>query len=114
MIVYNPRIYRGLIVLLSCQGKTAIGALPYALFSCAIAVAIKVFPEQVQQLSAGADGSGDVLFEHPSATVFLTSLLGFLLVFRGNLAYARFWEARIGLGRIVALHHRAVTPYQIR
>ena len=45
------------------------------------------------------DGSTSVgamagLIEHPQGSYVLTSIVGFLLLFRSNLAYNRFWEGR--------------------
>ena len=34
------------------------------------------------------------LIEHPQGSYVLTSIVGFLLLFRSNLAYNRFWEGR--------------------
>ena len=41
--------------------------------------------------SAGAMAG---LIEHPQGSYVLTSIVGFLLLFRSNLAYNRFWEGR--------------------
>jgi hypothetical protein len=101
MIVYNPRRCRGLVVLTSLHGWTAVGALPYAFFSSSIAIVFKIFPDFFRLLRA-PDGKdeGEILIDHPYATFIFTSLLGFLLVFRGNLAYGRYWEARSQLQKM--------------
>eukprot|EP01051_Picozoa_sp_SAG22_P003125 SAG22_NODE_148_length_17459_cov_18.266359_6_plen_234_part_01 len=87
MIVYNPRRWRGLVVLSYWRGP-ARSAVPYALVSLALALCIDIFG----WLNGGEDD--EVLIDQPAALGMFTTLLGFLLVIRGNLAYNRYWDAR--------------------
>ena len=45
----------------------------------------------------GMEEKKDSVFDHPYALQIWGVAVGFLLVFRGNLGYARFWEARAKL-----------------
>ena len=95
MIVYNPKQWNGLVVLLSLQGSPLPHGAAFGLVSCLIAVAVKFYiPEQWGLGEAEREKS---LLDHPYSTSIFASLVSFLVAFRANLAYSRFWEGRTQL-----------------
>jgi ABC-type nickel/cobalt efflux system permease component RcnA len=59
------------------------------------------------EVNSGA--SAEDLIEHPTASYVLVTLVGFLLLFRSNLAYQRFWEARTHIQTIGAMWAEAAS-----
>ena len=97
MIIYNPRRCFGYIVLTSCKGSSFFSAMPLPILATLFTLAIKLLPEtfHVPATSAGDEkDTAEALITHPQASYALTSIVGFLLLFRSNLAYSRFWEGR--------------------
>ncbi len=97
MIIYNPRRCAGYIVLTSCKGSSFFKAMPLPFVATAFTLLIKLMPHifKVPDTRAGDDVETETqLIDHPQASYALTSIVGFLLLFRSNLAYGRFWEGR--------------------
>lgn len=97
MIIYNPRRCAGYIVLTSCKGSSFFKAMPLPIAATVFTLLIKLMPHtfKVPDTRAGDDVETETpLIGHPQASYALTSIVGFLLLFRSNLAYARFWEGR--------------------
>jgi len=87
MILYDQRTCGGLCLIFRLQGSVYGRVLPYALFSAAQVLMLKGLKYwDVYDFS-------DV-FDHPYFYQIYTFVLGFVLVFRCNLAYQRFWEGR--------------------
>jgi predicted membrane chloride channel (bestrophin family) len=101
MIVYNPRQWNGLVVLLSMQGSPLPQGAAFGLVSALIAAAVKfVVPGS---LGLGEPTRESSLLDHPYSTSIFASLVSFLVAFRANLAYSRFWEGRTQLQRMSAM-----------
>ena len=98
MIVYNPRQWHGLVVLFSRQGSPLPQGAAFGLVSAAIAFAVKFAAPN--DLGLGEEAREDSLLDHPYATSIFASLVSFLVAFRANLAYSRFWEGRTQLQRM--------------
>ena len=97
MINYNPRRCGGYIVLTSCKGSSFFKAMPLPVVATVFTLFIKWMPHifNIPDTRAGDDQeTGAPLIDHPQASYALTSIVGFLLLFRSNLAYGRFWEGR--------------------
>ena len=97
MIIYNPRRCAGYIVLTSCKGSSFVSAMPLPILAALFTLLIKLLPDvfSVPATAAGDEKDGaEALITHPQASYALTSIVGFLLLFRSNLAYSRFWEGR--------------------
>ena len=100
MIVYNPKRWNGLIVIVppGCfHGSPMFAAFIFGLAGAALAIAIKLAPSQ---LGLGADVREESLLDHPAPMMVFGSVVTFLVAFRANLAYSRFWEARTALQRM--------------
>ena len=84
---YNKRVPGGLALLLSISGSGFPRALPFGIVagvSCAM-------------LELYADIDGFNLFEHTYPFHVIAFITGFGLIFRLNIAYQRYWEARAAL-----------------
>ena len=84
---YNKRVPGGLALLLSISGSGFPRALPFGMVagvSCAM-------------LELYADIDGFNLFEHTYPFHVIAFITGFGLIFRLNIAYQRYWEARAAL-----------------
>ena len=84
---YNKRVPGGLALLLSISGSGFPRALPFGIVagvSCAM-------------LELYADIGGFNLFEHTYPFHVIAFIAGFGLIFRLNIAYQRYWEARAAL-----------------
>ena len=100
MIIYNKRGRAGFTVVLElCQcrfeGSVVLKVLPYSIVAALIALMLKL--DEILDwdlVSSLHKDSEDPLFQNNYAMAMWASSVGFLLVFRGNLAYARFWEGR--------------------
>lgn len=100
MIVYNPKRWNGLIVIVppGCfHGSPMFAAFIFGLAGAAIAIAVKLAPSQ---LGLGEDVREESLLDHPAPMMVFGSVVTFLVAFRANLAYSRFWEARTALQRM--------------
>lgn len=104
MIVYNTKKWWGFVVLCSMRGSVFPRVVPYALISGLIATLIKLDNRNGWEVfdSLGHRLREDSLFDHPYSLHIWGMSLGFLLVFRGNLAYARYWEGRRELARMAS------------
>jgi predicted membrane chloride channel (bestrophin family)/CRP-like cAMP-binding protein len=98
MIVYDTKKYNGLVVLLRAlvrcdwEGSVLLNVLPYAAAASLVAGTIKLDGHFRWNLFTAVHD--DTLFDHSYSLQVWATSVGFLLVFRGNLAYQRFWEAR--------------------
>ena len=97
MLVYDTKKFRGLVVLfqlLRCDFKGSVfpNVLPY----CVIASLITGFIKTDEALEWGVFRSihNDLLFDHSYSLHIWAMAVGFLLVFRNNLAHMRYWEGR--------------------
>mmetsp|Transcript_17814 Transcript_17814/g.41963 ORF Transcript_17814/g.41963 Transcript_17814/m.41963 type:complete len:589 (-) Transcript_17814:312-2078(-) len=82
MILYEAG---GLSILLKTAGSVFPRTIPWGIFSALIGISINLLhlQDDVEQF-----------FGHPYAHQVFAISMGFLLVFRANLSYARFWEGR--------------------
>jgi predicted membrane chloride channel (bestrophin family) len=112
MIVYHPKKWRGFSVLCgtSClRGSVFLQSLPYGLVAGSIALLVKLEAFGSFGGRFGHTIREDSFFDHPYSLQIWATSLGFLLVFRGNLAYARYWEGRMQLARMCSYYQDAVT-----
>ena len=103
MIVYNPKRWNGLVVIVppGCfRGSPMLGAFMFGFVAALIAVGIKLLIPG--QLGLGAEDRGEALLDHPFTMSVFASVVTFLVAFRANLAYSRFWESRTLLQRMSA------------
>jgi hypothetical protein len=113
MIVYHPKKWRGFSVLCgyAClRGSVFLQSLPFGLVAGGIALLIKLDQSNGWGIFDGRFGHTvreDSFFDHPYSLQIWATSLGFLLVFRGNLAYARFWEGRMQLARMCSYYQDA-------
>ena len=92
------------------RGSVFILSLPYDILAGLIAALVKLDQTQSWGIFDGEFGHTvreDSFFDHPYALQIWATSLGFLLVFRGNLAYARFWEGRMQLARMCSYYQDA-------
>ena len=89
MIPYNQRRWASFALIWQCAGSVFHRVWCPATVSCVITVGIKIAREQGYDM-------GEV-FSHPFPNQFFSFLLGFMLVFRTQLTYQRFWEGRTQL-----------------
>ena len=94
MITYNNRKWMGLGVVFRVYGSSFPRALPYALIS--LAFSIYLSENRAELLT------NDQVFYHPYAHQVMALSASFLLVFRSQLAYQRFWEGRTQLALMQA------------
>merc|ERR1712196_68281 len=87
MIEYDQRSCGGLQLIFKAKGSVYVAVLPYALFS-----AVEVYVLKSLAQWGGSDFTN--IFNHPYVYQVYTFVLGFVIVFRCNLAYQRFWEGR--------------------
>jgi hypothetical protein len=115
MIVYHPKKWRGFSVLCgsAClRGSVFLQSLPYGIVAGTIALAIKLDQTHDWGIFNGRFGHTvreESFFDHPYSLQIWATSLGFLLVFRGNLAYARYWEGRMQLARMCSYYQDAAT-----
>ena len=123
MIIYDPQAYRGLEALCLCcvkgrkygcktclRASPFVYAAPYALLSMTLALLIKLGDNPRDGSEAGgfslfaklAPGieRNDAFFDHPYSLHIWGMVVGFTVVFRGNMAYQRFAEGRRELARM--------------
>ena len=105
MIIYNPKKWCGWKVLCSksgCSGSVAPRAALYGLVAALIAFIIKLDQEFEWGVFSALHHTTreQSLFDHPYSLHIWGAALGFMLVFRGNLGYARHWEGRREIGRM--------------
>lgn len=105
MITYHPKRCAGWVVLTKCgtrNGSVITRCIPYGLFSAFIALIVKLDNGGDWGLfhQLGEESRQASLFDHPYALQIWGVAVGFLLVFRGNLGYARHWEARGSLAKM--------------
>ena len=103
MIVYNPKRWNGLVVIVppGCfRGSPMLGAFMFGFVAALIAVGIKLLVPG--QLGLGAEDRAESLLDHPFTMSVFASVVTFLVAFRANLAYSRFWESRTLLQRMSA------------
>ena len=81
---YNKRIPGGLSLLLSFSGSGFPRALPFGVVAGTYAALLEHY----------GDVGGFLLFEHTYPFHVIAFITGFGLIFRLNIAYQRFWEAR--------------------
>lgn len=90
MLHYDPRSYGGLPIIFQLVGSVYPKVTPQACFAAAVTLALKIAEDE--DIVAIQD-----VFDHNYAYQIYTFILGFLLVFRCNTGYQRFWEARTTL-----------------
>ena len=98
MLDYDGRKWMGLGVLFRLYGSALPRALPYALVSLGFALYLCANRNEL----LGDNNSRDRVFFHPYAHQVMYITVAFLLVFRSNLAYQRFWEGRTQLALMQA------------
>jgi hypothetical protein len=115
MIVYHPKKWRGFSVLCGrhcLRGSVFLLSLPYGMVAGMIALLVKLDEVHRWGIFNGEFGHTvreDSFFDHPYSLQIWATSLGFLLVFRGNLAYARYWEGRMQLARMCSYYQDAAT-----
>jgi len=92
MIVYDSRKCLGLGVLCRFYGSAFPRAVPYALISMAFSIYLSA--HRVEFFNTPK------VFFHPYAHQVFAITAGFLLVFRSQLAYQRFWEGRSAMANM--------------
>ena len=99
MITYHPKKLWGWVVLSKCgqkNGSVIPRCFPYGMVAAMVAMVVKL--DNAGQWGVftglGMEDKKDSVFDHPYALQIWGVAVGFLLVFRSNLGYARFWEAR--------------------
>ena len=97
-----PEEVLGWVVLSKCgqaNGSVIPRCFPYGVVSALLALLVKLDNAGEWGLftNLGMEEKKDSVFDHPYALQIWGVAVGFLLVFRGNLGYARFWEARAKL-----------------
>ena len=102
MIVYDTKKYNGFIVLwnllrLDWEGSVFPNVFPYAAVAALVAGFIKL--DEHLEWEHFTALHNDALFDHSYSLQVWATSVGFLLVFRGNLAYQRFWEGRQHVAR---------------
>jgi predicted membrane chloride channel (bestrophin family) len=102
MITYHPKKWCGWVVLSKCgqdNGSVIPRCFPYGFVSAMIALLVKLDNAGEWGIfsSLGMEEKKDSLFDHPYALQIWGVAVGFLLVFRSNLGYARYWEGRTKL-----------------
>jgi len=91
MIEYNQRSRGGLALIFQLAGSVYPRVAPFAFLSCAICLTLKA-------ITYWSDFEHfNHIFKHPYVYQIYTFVLGFILVFRCNLAYQRFWEGRTNI-----------------
>ena len=103
MIVYDTKKWLGWIVLVKCSGSVFHLSAPYAVVAGLIALAVKMDNQYEWGLFHSLEPQtleSSPLFYSPYALQIWGTTVGFLLVFRGNLAYARYWDGRGHLARL--------------
>lgn len=88
MILYRKR-WNGLLLLLNCGGSSVMRAVLPALVSSALAGLLEL-------LSGHRSGNFPIIdhvMEHPYPYQVFAFTLGFVVVFRSNFAYQRYWQA---------------------
>jgi len=90
MIQYDQRYCFSIGIIWDLRGSVYFNVLPYALFGAIEVVVLK-------GLNHFYEWKADEIFEHPYVYQVYTFVLGFVIVFRCNLAYNRFWEGRTNL-----------------
>jgi len=91
MIKYDPG-NMGLLFVIQWKGSVFPKAMVWAIPNAIVAVLLHMYARQEQ---AGDDGGGGGLLDLTGVNLVwggYTSVLGFLVVFRNNQAYTRFWE----------------------
>ena len=102
-MLYETKKWGGFAVLwqLFCKfdttGSVFPATIPYMLVSATIAGFIKLDERLGWNIFSSLHD--DTLFDSTYALQVWATSVGFLLVFRGNLAYQRFWEGRIAIAR---------------
>jgi len=87
MIHYDQRYYGGVFLTCVCNGSVYWNVLPYASFTVLHVLILKAGPfYDLWEMGA--------IIGHPFVYQVFTFVLGFVIVFRANLAYQRFWEGR--------------------
>eukprot|EP01048_Picozoa_sp_COSAG05_P004281 COSAG05_NODE_225_length_13597_cov_18.878723_2_plen_380_part_00 len=105
MIVYDTKKWFGWIVLVKCSGSVFHLAAPYALVAGLIAFAVKMdnaYDKGFFDALKPQHVDSNPLFHSPYSLQIWGTTVGFLLVFRGNLAYARYWDGRGHLAKLSA------------
>ena len=99
MITYHPKKLWGWVVLSKCgqkNGSVIPRCFPYGMVAAMVAMVVKL--DNAGQWGVftglGMEDKKESVFDHPYALQIWGVAVGFLLVFRSNLGYARFWEAR--------------------
>ena len=114
MIIYHPKKWRGFSVLCGRQclrGSVFPLVLPYAALGGLIAFLVKFDNEYSWGYfgGLGMKHREDSLFDHPYSLHMWAASLGFMLVFRGNLAYGRYWDGRRELARMCSYWQEVAT-----
>merc|ERR1719181_2074275 len=91
MITYDQRSYGGMSLIFQMVGSVYPRVAPFALFSACMTLLLK----GVEHFTGFTWFR--YVFDHPYVYQIYTFVLGFVLVFRCNLSYARFWEGRTSI-----------------
>lgn len=90
MIKYDQRTFAGVLVICRCAGTIFNRRIMIpSCFACTLLLTKKICTEYGYEM-------GDA-FIHPFPFQFFSFLLGFVIVFRTNLTYERFWEGRTAI-----------------
>eukprot|EP00588_Corethron_pennatum_P033028 CAMPEP_0194346410 /NCGR_PEP_ID=MMETSP0171-20130528/105412_1 /TAXON_ID=218684 /ORGANISM="Corethron pennatum, Strain L29A3" /LENGTH=215 /DNA_ID=CAMNT_0039113531 /DNA_START=113 /DNA_END=757 /DNA_ORIENTATION=+ len=89
MIIYSKN-YFGLSLIFRAHGSAVARAVPQTLLSVFIYLLMEAY-DPIKSLSA--QGEGLEFYDHPYAVGVLVTSCTFLITFRANFAYQRYWEA---------------------
>eukprot|EP00210_Caulerpa_lentillifera_P008030 g7667.t1 len=96
MIVYHKRLW-GLPLLCRFYGSALPRCLPLALMSGALTLVLELTAGEDANSHAPTQSEEDPWWWHPYPFQTFAFIVGFMLVFRSNFGYARYWEARTNL-----------------
>eukprot|EP00526_Cylindrotheca_closterium_P006692 CAMPEP_0113659026 /NCGR_PEP_ID=MMETSP0017_2-20120614/32098_1 /TAXON_ID=2856 /ORGANISM="Cylindrotheca closterium" /LENGTH=748 /DNA_ID=CAMNT_0000573469 /DNA_START=92 /DNA_END=2338 /DNA_ORIENTATION=- /assembly_acc=CAM_ASM_000147 len=91
MITYGGGAF-GFEVLFRLHGSAIFKSLTLAVLSCGVYLLLYFYTDIGDTINR-ADPNEELLFDHPYPIGALVSAFSFLLVFRANFAYHRYWEA---------------------
>eukprot|EP01025_Chloroclados_australasicus_P030869 TRINITY_DN3106_c0_g1_i1.p1 TRINITY_DN3106_c0_g1~~TRINITY_DN3106_c0_g1_i1.p1 ORF type:complete len:491 (-),score=51.58 TRINITY_DN3106_c0_g1_i1:2910-4268(-) len=98
MIIYNKKLW-GVQLLTRLYGSAFPRALPFAVLSTVISLMLKLFLDPVDDSENNHRFAGDdqyvlELWNHPYPYQAFAFIVGFIIVFRSNFGYQRYWEGR--------------------
>ena len=98
MIIYDTRKFFGYGVLLHLRSTVLLEQIPFGLFAAGLSLALTMTGVTEPRIPSRGELMPEVVVGHPAAAQYTFAVvLSFLLVFRTNQAYNRWWEGRTAL-----------------